>query len=106
MTNEEIQRTMEFIIKQQEGFSERMEVLSESHAKSEGRITRLEGAFVNLYNTVSKLADTAAKHEKALATLTESQAHTDERLNNLIDVVERLISEGRNGGPDRKKRRK
>lgn len=103
MTNEEIQRTMEFIIKHQESFSERMEVLSESHAKSEGRITRLEGAFVSLYNSVSKLADTAAKHEKALATLTECQAHTDERLNNLIDVVERLISEGRNGGPDRKK---
>ena len=83
---------MEFIVKQQESFSERMEVLSESHARSEGRISGLEGAFVTLYNTVSKLADTSAEHSKSLAILTEAQAHTDERLNNLIDVVERLIS--------------
>ena len=57
MTNEEIQRTMEFIIKQQESFSDGMEELREAHAKSEGRISGLEGAFVSLYNTVSKLAD-------------------------------------------------
>lgn len=98
MTNEEIQKTMEFIIKQQETFSEGMEVLRESHAKSEGRISRLEGAFVALYATVSKLADTGADNARRLSEVIEAQAHTDERLNSLIDVVERLISERRNGG--------
>ena len=92
MTNDEIQRTMEFIIKQQESFSEGMGELREAHAKSEGRISRLDGACVTLSNAVSKLADTSAEHSKSLAILTEAQARTDERVNNLIDVVERLIS--------------
>jgi septation ring formation regulator EzrA len=48
MTNEEIQKTMGFIIKQQESFSENMEQLRESHAKGEARLSRLEAAFVNL----------------------------------------------------------
>jgi hypothetical protein len=99
MTNEEIQRTMEFIIKQHEIFSEKMSLLSESHARGEARIGALESGFVSLYSTVGKLAETTGKHSEAMADLMEAQAHTDERLNNLIDVVERLISEGRNGRP-------
>jgi len=55
MTNEEIQKTLEFIIRQQEGFSEGMVQLRESHAKGEARLSRLEAAFVNLYNTVTEI---------------------------------------------------
>ncbi len=106
MTNEEIQRTMEFIIKQQESFSGNMELLREAQVKGESRISRLEGAFVTLYNTVSKLSDTVGdlsgsvgELSKAQKELTAAQARTDERLNTLINVIERYISEGRNGKP-------
>ncbi|HYN24035.1 MAG TPA: hypothetical protein VES69_03220 [Pyrinomonadaceae bacterium] len=105
MTNEEIQRTMEFIIRHQESFSENMELLREAQVKGESRITRLEGAFVSLYNTVSKLSDTVGdlsgsvgELTKAQQQLTAAQARTDERLNTLINVIERYISNGRNGG--------
>jgi len=98
MTNEEIQRTMEFIIKQQESFSENMELLREAQVKGESRITRLEGAFVSLYNTVSKLSDTVGELSVSVGELSKAQAGTDERLNNLINVIERYISNGRNGG--------
>ena len=104
MTNEEIQRTMEFIIKQQESFSENMKLLREAQAKGESRITRLEGAFVSLYNTVSKLSDTVGEISgsvgelsKAHKELTAAQVRTDERLNTLINVIERYLSNGRNG---------
>jgi prophage DNA circulation protein len=97
MTNEEIQRTMEFIIKQQESFSENMELLREAQVKGESRITRLEGAFVTLYNTVSKLSDTVGDLSGSVGELTKAQARTDERLNTLINVIERYISNGRNG---------
>ncbi len=106
MTNEEIQRTMEFIIRQQESFSENMELLREVQAKGESRISRLEGALVTLFNTVSKMSDTVGdlsgsvgELSKAHMELTAAQARTDELLNTLINVVERYISEGRNGKP-------
>jgi DNA repair ATPase RecN len=97
MTNEEIQKTMEFIIKQQESFTENMEQLRESHVKGEARLSRLEGAFVALYNSVSE-------NSKAVKELVEAQkrtdaqlAETDERLNIFINTVEKYLSEGRNG---------
>jgi len=83
MTNEEIQKMMEFIIKQQEVFSENME-------KAEKRMSRLESAFVTVFNLVNETA-------KLQKELTESQKHSDDKLNALINVVEQHISEGRNG---------
>ncbi len=86
MTNEEIQRTMEFIIRHQESFSENMELLREAQVKGESRITRLEGAFVSLYNTVSKLSDTVGEISGSVGELSKAQARTDHRLNTLINV--------------------
>ena len=86
MTNEEIQRVMEFIIKQQESLSDRMEQMLELHAQSEKRISRLETATVHLYNATTELS-------RKMAELAEAQAHTDRRVNALIDIIE----QGRNG---------
>jgi len=86
MTNEEIQRVMEFIIKQQESLSDRMEQMLELHAQSEKRISRLETATVHLYNATTELS-------RKMAELAEAQAHTDQRVNALIDIIE----QGRNG---------
>lgn len=97
MTNEEIQRTMEFIIKQQESFAGNMELLREAQVKGESRITRLEGAFVSLYNSVSKLSDTVGEISGSVGELSKAQARTDERLNTLINVIEKYISNGSNG---------
>ena len=43
------------------------------------------------------LTEAQAKTGYWMAELAKSQAHTDERLNTLIDVVERYISKGDNG---------
>jgi GTPase Era involved in 16S rRNA processing len=98
MTNEEIQKVLEFVIKQQEGFAENME-------KADARMNRLEGAFVGVFNMVNETVKTQkefAESQKQLAgshqKLVEAQARTDERLNMLINTVERYI-EGRNGKP-------
>ncbi len=94
MTNEEIQRTMEFIIKQQESFTENMTLLRESHAKGEARLSRLEAAFVNLYNTIAEIGKAQKDLTEKVGELAEAQTHTDQRLNVLIDI----LNEGRNGG--------
>jgi hypothetical protein len=97
MTNEEIQKMMEFIIKQHESFVVDMQQLRESHIRGEARLSRLEAAFVTLYNTVSETAKAQKELVQAQKELAGSQARTDERLNNLITVVERFISKGQNG---------
>ena len=100
MTNEEIQRVMEFIIKRQESFAEGMEQMRVSHAKAEERISKLETAFVGIFEMVSDLAkaqktltDTVTQLAESQKQLTESLAHTDQRVNVLIDIIE----QGRNG---------
>jgi peptidoglycan hydrolase CwlO-like protein len=92
MTNEEIQKVMEFIIKQQESFSEKLERMRELH---EERLGQLERAAVNLYNTVDELGKAQRVLTVKMVELAEAQAHTDQRLNVLIDI----IAQGRGGTP-------
>ena len=93
MTNEEIQRVMEFIVKQQESLSDRMEQMLELHAQSEKRISRLETATVNLYNTITEVGKAQKDLAVKMAELAEAQAQTEQRLNVIIDIIE----QGRNG---------
>ncbi|MCA1618053.1 MAG: hypothetical protein LC795_01815 [Acidobacteria bacterium] len=100
MTNEEIQRVMEFIIKQQESFAEGMERMRRSQEMAEERIGQLETAAVHLYNAATDLNNTVNELGRAQTDLTvkmtelaEAQAHTDQRLNAIIDI----ISQGRDG---------
>jgi hypothetical protein len=88
MTNEEIQRVMEFIIKRQESFAEGMEQMRESHAKAEERISRLEIAAVHLYNETTEVKKAQKELTLKMTELAEAQAHTDRRVNALIDVIE------------------
>ena len=112
MSNEEIQRTMEFILENQARFAARTE-------KDEERLARLEAAFVTLVELArsadermdsvdakmgsldqqgaafkQQLAALNLSLAEAQARLTEAQAHTDERLNALIAVVERTFGKG------------
>ena len=94
MTNEEIQRVMEFIIKQQESFAEGMERMRRSQEMAEERIGQLETAAIHLYNAVTDLNKSQKDLAVKMTELAEAQAHTDQRLNVLIDIIE----QGR-GGP-------
>ena len=89
MTNEEVQKMMEFIIKQQEVFAENMD-------KAEKRMNRLESAFVGVFNLVSETAKLQKELTAQQKEFAEAQTHTDERLSALINVVEKFIS-SRNG---------
>jgi ABC-type transporter Mla subunit MlaD len=100
MTNEEMWKMMEFIIKQQESFSDNMEQMRggmeqmrEIQAKAEARVGRLESAFVNLFNVVTELGKAQKTLTETVTQLAEAQAHTDQRVNVLIDILER----GRDG---------
>lgn len=86
MTNDEIQKMMEFIVKQQESFAEGM-------TKAESRISRLETATVNLYDAVTEIGKAQKDLTVKMMELAEAQAHTERRLNVIVDIIE----QGRNG---------
>jgi len=100
MTNEEIRKTMEFILEQQAQFAANIQRLQEERVRDNPRLTRLEESFlllVQLAQTTDNRLDRIESNTAALganmATLAEAQAHSDQRLSALIDIVRA----GRNG---------
>jgi len=107
MTNEEIQRTMEFILGQQAQFAANIQLLQEERIRDSPRLTRLEESFQllvrvaestdtrldRLESNTSAVEANMAGLEASMAALVVAQTHTDERLSALIDIVR----EDRNG---------
>ncbi len=107
MTNDEMHRTMEFIVEQQAQFAANIQRLQEERIRDNPRLTRLEESFqllVQLAQTTDirldrlesntfTLESTIFTLESNMAALAAAQTHTDERLSALIDIVR----EGRNG---------
>lgn len=107
MTNEEIQKTMEFILEQQAQFAANIQRLQEERLSDGPRLARLEESFqllVHLAQTtdsrldildsnVAALQSNMAALESNMVALAAAQTHSEQRLSALIDIVR----EGRNG---------
>lgn len=104
MTDEERQRAMDFIVAQQAKFSADLEQLNESYRKAEHRFDRDERILKLMIRAGrrtrrqtremdERFEQRFARLTDALTTLAEGQAHSDRRLDALIDIVR----EGRNG---------
>ena len=87
MDNEEFEKRMEFILEQQAQFSADIQQLREAQAQTDSVVARLANVTFEGFNDVN------AK----INALVDSQIRTDENLRNLIAVVDRYFSEGRNG---------
>ena len=87
MSNEEFERKMAFIVEQQAQFAADIQQLQATQAQTESVVGRLANATLAGFNDVN------AKMES----LVDAQIRTDETLRNLIAVVDRYFSEGRNG---------
>lgn len=107
--DEEQQRTIDFILQQQAQFASGMEQLREAQARAEekwGGMWERTNAGINALLAAAQLQ----AHEidglaRAQAQLVESQSNTDrqmaettEKLNALINAVERIVSEREHGG--------
>ena len=107
------QRNIEFIIDQQAQFSADLQRMQE---QNEERWARADERWARTAEGISALLAIAEIHEREIVELRQAQAEaqaegrarqarldaqmaeTDERLNALINTVERVISERRNGG--------
>ena len=113
MTDEEMQRTIGFILEQQAQLTVSMGQLTGQVDKLSNTVDKLSDNVDKLSDKVDRTADginallaIAEIHDREIAALRESVSavdergrQTDERLNALINTVERYISERRNGNP-------
>jgi len=104
MTNEEMQRAMEFIVEQQAKSSAKIDALAEAQKQADERWTRTEEGIRALLTIaeihereINTLGHQVSSLSREISSLGQTTRATDDRLNTLINVVERQISEGRNG---------
>jgi len=101
MNNEEFERKMAFIVEQQAQFASDIQQMREVQGQLQVTQAQTENVVARLaYATLEGFKDVNVKIDSLVGSqirLTESQSHTDENLRNLIAVVDRYFSEGRNG---------
>ena len=101
MNNEELEKKMAFIVDQQAQFASDIQQLREvqgqlqaTQAQTENLVARLANVtfegFKDVTGKIDVLVDSQIK-------LTDAQSQTDENLRNLIAVVDRYFTNGRNG---------
>jgi septal ring factor EnvC (AmiA/AmiB activator) len=90
MTNEEIEKTIAFTLEQQAQLTATVGRLAEKVEQIAEKVDRTA-------NSVTALLAIAEIHEREIEALKDGQAETGEKLNALINTVERFISERRNG---------
>jgi hypothetical protein len=104
MTNEERQRAMNFIVEQQAKTSAKLDALTETQKRGEEKWSRTEEGIRALL-TIAEIHEKEIQantqqilaQSQQIANVSETTKSTDDRLNALINVVERQISNGRNG---------
>ena len=89
--NDEMQRTMQFILEQQAQFTVNQQ-------KAEERVTKIEENLVELTQAQTSLARAQTHINGVVAAMLETHKHTEEKLEAFIGVLERYISLRQNGG--------
>ena len=85
MTDEDRQRQMDFILNTLAEVTTKISTLTDAQKRTDATVAQLTGQ-------VQLIARQQEHINKVVAVIAESQQHTDERLNALIDIVQ-----GRNG---------
>src|SRR6266508_5070693 len=101
MSNEELERRMAFIVEQQAQFASDIQQLRQVQGQTEQIVARLANVtlegFKDVNVKINALVDAQIKLNKSQSRTDENLSRTDESLRNLIAVVDRYFSEGRNG---------
>ena len=97
MTEEEMQKKMEFILEQQARFTVNIDLLREAQQRTETNLAEVAAAQAQMARAQTHMNEVVAVMAEAQERTDRKLAETDDRLNTLINVVERHISEGHHG---------
>jgi predicted nucleic acid-binding Zn-ribbon protein len=92
MSENEMQRRMEFIVEQQALFVSGLQKLQDEQAKAESRISRLEGAVVAVVNMIGDLAKTQKTTDAKFNAMTERLDQVTERVDALTVRMDTFIT--------------
>jgi predicted nucleic acid-binding Zn-ribbon protein len=92
MTEHEWQRRIEFIVDQQALFVSDLQKLQDEQAKSEARISRLEGAVVAVVNMIGDLAKAQKTTDAKFNAMTERLDQVTERVDSLTVRMDTFIT--------------
>lgn len=92
MSEDRIQRQIEFIIEQQAKFTTEIVELKQGIAELKETQQQTTEHITNLADVVLSLTNIVSDHASQMAALVEQGKETDARLNTLITIVERHIS--------------
>jgi hypothetical protein len=102
MSNEEMNKRMEFIVEQQAQFAADIQVMREVQAQDANLLKeqdrKLSDAVVAVVGMIGNLVQSQTRTDESIKLLIEAQARTEQRLNIFINIVERYISG--NGGSE------
>ena len=100
MNDEIIRRTVEFMLEQQAQFAAEIETLKDGRLRDEDRVAKLEERMTHIEELLTKIVaimeKMSALQEHAInnvSMLPSIVAETDERVNLLVNIFERYLSE-------------
>lgn len=99
MTNEELEKKMEFIVEQQAQFTVDIQHLRQAQAQTDRVVNRLAVATFQGFKDINAKMDALIDSHRRLS---EAQARTEESLRNLIAVVDRYFSKRNQGNSEDK----
>ena len=97
MTNDEIQKAIDFIVEQEARSSAKIDAVAEAQNRAEERWIRTEEGIRALLAIAQLHEKEIQANTQQILSLGETTRATDDHLNVLISVVERHTGESRNG---------
>jgi len=101
MTNEEMERAVELVVKQRAQFAADPQKLGHAHGETEKTLGTVVGLLGQVAETQVQMAEAPARTDSRIADLAQLQKRTDEalaptneRLKSLLVVAERYFSNG------------
>jgi acyl transferase domain-containing protein len=96
--NDDMQKTMQFILEQQAHFAVNLQKTEERVARLEENMTEMARAQAETARAQAETARAQTHMNEVVAVMVDTHKHTEEKMDAFIGVLERYISSNQNGG--------